>query len=302
MGEGATHRSLLDTESHPWFAEIMAYTLPVSFDRFIEAISLTGKHEDTAEARRKRLVALLEASFTILDTIPTGSIIRETALVGHADLDIMVVLHYGKHIKDKTPRRVLEDVREALEGYSRIVKKNGQAVTLYYSSWPNVDIVPACRITNDDGSVNYYEIPDMTRNRWLRSRPRSHNSAMAAASERQRELVRMVKTWNREHSGLMQSYHLEVLTLSLPDVTQGWPFEIHYFFDHAVQLIDLPLYHPNGTPGRVDDYLDQETRQAVKQRLERARDRASAAKRTNDVEEAIRLYRVIFGGKFPAYG
>jgi len=280
----------------------MPYTLPVSFDRFLEAISLSGKHEDTAESRRERLVSLLEKSFTILDTIPTGSIVRETALIGQADLDIIAVLHHGKHIKDKSPKQVLENVREALSGYTRMVKKNGQAVTLYYDSWPNVDIVPAGRVVNDDGTIKHYRIPDTTRGRWLQSRPRAHNKAMAGASARQRELVRMIKTWNHEHSELMQSYHIEVLVLSLPNVTQGWSFEVHYFFDHAVEMIDSPLHHPNGTPGQVDDYLDDETRTAVKDRLKRARDRTGAAQGTSDAEESIRLYRMVFGDKFPAYG
>lgn len=172
----------------------------------------------------------------------------------------IAVLHYGQHINGKSPKQVLESVQEALSGYTRMVKKNGQAVTLYYDSWPNVDIVPASRFVNDDGTVKHYKIPDMTRGRWLQSRPRAHTTAMAEASVRQRELVRMIKTWNREHSELMQSYHIEVLVLSLPDVTQGWPFEVHYFFEHAVEMIDTALYHPNGTPGRVDDYLDHETR------------------------------------------
>jgi hypothetical protein len=174
-------------------------------------------------------------------------------------------------------------------------------VTLYYKSWPNVDIVPATRVTNDDDTVNYYEIPDMTNNRWLQSRPRAHNTAIADASERQRELIRMIKTWNRAHSELMQSYHIEVLVLSLPDVTLTWPAEIRYFFEQAVARLHTPLFHPNDTPGRVDEYLDWSTRVAVKERLERARNRARIAEQAS-AERAIELYRVIFGDKFPAYG
>lgn len=287
-----------------WSPEGMAYSITAAFREFLERITLTGRHEDTADARRKRIVALLEKSFEILDTFPTGSIIRETALIGHADLDVFVVLHYGRHVEGKPPRQLLGDVQKVLAGYSTSVRKNGQAVTLYYESWPNVDIVPASRVKNDDGSISHYNIPDMIHNRWIRTRPRRHDESMRQASERQRELVRMVKTWNRNHSELMQSYHIEVLVLSLPDVTSGWPYEIKYFFEKAAERIDTPLYHPNGTPGQVDEYLDSGTRAEVKQRLERARDRACAAYQVadRDVAEALRLYGVIFGSRFPAYG
>jgi len=204
----------------------MAYTIPVAFDTFISNIALSGDHRDTAEKRRERLVSLLEGSFTVLDTILAGSIPHGTAVAGAADLDIITVLHYGKHIKGKSPKAVLESIRDALAGSSKIVKKNGQAVTLYYTKWPNVDVVPASRVDNSDGTVSHYNIPDMNRGVWLQTRPRRHNKAMAALSARQRQLIQMLKCWNSAHSSIMQSYHLAVLVMSLPDVTCGWPYEV----------------------------------------------------------------------------
>ena len=283
------------------FPTDMPFTLPIAFDQFLENISLKGSHTATAESRRDRLVTLLGNAFTILDTIPTGSIIHDTALRGHADLDIIVVFHYGRHVQGKTPEQLLEDVREALAGKSTMVKKNGQAVTLYYSTWPNVDIVPASRVDNADGTVNHYSIPDMTHNRWLQAYPRAHDQAMAAASDRRKQLIRMLKSWNRAHSELMSSFHLEVLVMSLPDVTLEWPSEIHYFFNKATEILDAPLYYPRGTANRVDDYLSALDRIFVKDRLERARDRAFSAYHAS-AEEAMRLYRIIFGDDFPAYG
>ncbi|MDI9639403.1 nucleotidyltransferase [Kamptonema cortianum] len=101
---------------------------------------------------------------------------RYTAVSGYADLDVIVVLHYGKHIKDRTPSQVLQSVRDALGEYRPGVRKNGQAVTLKYKTWPNVDIVPVARVVNDDGSVDHYSVPDMTREVWIHSRPRNHST------------------------------------------------------------------------------------------------------------------------------
>ena len=47
------------------------------------------------------------------------------ALTGNADLDVFVVLHFGKHIKNKLPSQVLQSVQDSLGEY----RKNGQAVT-----------------------------------------------------------------------------------------------------------------------------------------------------------------------------
>jgi tRNA nucleotidyltransferase (CCA-adding enzyme) len=88
----------------------MPYTVPASFNKFIENVSLTGDHKETATARKDRVVPLLSNSFTILDAFATGSIQRGTALKTIADLDVMVVLHWSKHIKGKSPEQVLQDV------------------------------------------------------------------------------------------------------------------------------------------------------------------------------------------------
>lgn len=188
---------------------------------------------------------------------------------------------------------------------SKIVKKNGQAVTLYYTKWPNVDIVPASRVSNSDGTVDHYNIPDMTRGTWLQTRPRRHNKAMAGLSLKQRQMIQMLKCWNSAHSDIMQSYHLAVLVMSLPDVTSEWSFEIRYFFEEATKKADGPLHHPKDEDNEVDSYLDYSSRAGLKDRLELAGSRAASAETAvarGDAEEAMRLYRVIFGEKFPAYG
>ena len=149
----------------------MPYTVPVSFDKFLENISLTGDHNETATARKDRIVSLLQNAFTILDAFPTGSISNGTALRAQADLDVMVVLHWSKHVEGKNPEQVLQGVRDALGDYRTNVRKNGQAVTLYYDSWPNVDVVPVSRCRNDDGTINYYSVPDMNSGKWLKSVP-----------------------------------------------------------------------------------------------------------------------------------
>jgi hypothetical protein len=288
----------------------MPYTVPVSFDRFIENISLTGDHKQTAEDRRAAIVSLLENTFEVLDSFPTGSIPKGTALKSHADLDVMAVLHWTKHIEGKTPAQVLQRVRDALGKYRTNVRKNGQAVTLYYDSWPSVDIVPVGRIRKDDGSISHYTVPDMNTGRWLESRPRRHANAISAKAKecgsQFKPLVRMIKEWNKQHSDLMESYHLEVLALNACDgPLSDYPWDVFCFLEKAAELAAAPLAYAGGY---ADDYLDSAAdRQAVVRRLETARDRARDAwhltydGRTHH-ERAITIWRQIFGDRFPAYG
>ena len=288
----------------------MPSTVPTSFNKFVENISLTGDHKETATARKDRVVSLLSNSFTILDAFATGSIPRGTALKTVADLDVMVVLHWSKHIKGKSAEQVLQDVRDALGEYRTNVRKNGQAVTLYYDSWPNVDIVPVSRTTDSDGSVNHYNVPNMTSGRWLESRPRRHANAIDAKANKCgdcfKPLVRMVKQWNIAHSDLMESYHIEALSLKAFDgVISDYPWVVFQFFDKAVTLVKSSLPYEGGY---ADDYLDNDDeREEVLNRLEAARDKARTAwyltyDRRSEHEGAIGIWRQVFGDKFPAYG
>ncbi len=287
----------------------MPYTVAVSFDKFYENINLSGNHRDTANRRRDDIVTTLENKFDILDAFATGSIPRYTALKKHADLDVIVVLHYSKHTKGKLPSEVLQSIRDHLAQHKTNVRKNGQAVTLYYKTWPNVDIVPVSRLVDDNGKVTGYEIPDMNNEEWIKSKPKQHTSNLTSQASTCgtafRQIITMVKWWNHQHSNYLQSYHIEVMAMKaffgqLSDMS----WDIFKFFDEASELIQSPLWYEGAF---VDDYLTYTSRQEAQKRLKTARDKASDAwyktyDANSDHESAIAIWRQIFGGKFPAYG
>ena len=287
----------------------MPYTVPVSFDKFVENISLTGDHREISDSRKNAVVSLLENTFTIVDSFSTGSIPRYTALKTLADLDVMVVLHWEKHIKGKTPEQVLKSVRDALGKYRTSVRRNGQAVTLSYDSWPNVDIVPVSRSDNDDGTVNHYNVPDMNTGRWLTTRPRKHSSELdskaSSCGNKFRPIMRMIKQWNKEHSDLMESFHIEVMaTRIFVGNISDYSWSVFQYFDEAAKLASSLLPYEDGY---ADDYLDWTKRQEVLKRLQTARDRARDAwyltyNGKDKHKEAIEIWRQIFGDRFPVYG
>lgn len=92
----------------------MAYTVAKSFVDFISAITITDNAEDIAKTRRDAIFNLLKDEFHILEAFPMGSMMHGTGQKNIADVDVLVALHYGKHIEGKSPRQVLEGVRSHL--------------------------------------------------------------------------------------------------------------------------------------------------------------------------------------------
>ncbi len=287
----------------------MAYTVTASFDAFYENINLSGDHRQSANARRDNVVNTLSNKFEIIESFATGSIPKFTALKGQADLDVMVALHYGKHIKDKTPTRVLQDVRDALAEWRTGARKNGQAVTLYYTTWPNVDIVPVSRVVNDDGTVAHYNVPDSNTDTWIPSRPKLHASNIESKASdcgfNFRRIIKMIKHWNKVHSDYLQSYHIEVLAQKVFDTNlDDTPWHVFQFFEKARPLLTTNLWHELGY---ADNYLSWSDRQEVLKRFDTAINRSRDAwhktyRDAQDHKSAIEIWRQIFGDKFPAYG
>ena len=287
----------------------MAHNVAGSFEAFYEQINLSGDHRDTANARKDRIISLLKNDFEILDAFSTGSIPKFTALKNRADLDVLVVLHFGKHVKDKSPTEVLESIRKPLSQYRTNVRKNGQAVTLGYDSWPNVDIVPVSRTPNSDGSVSHYNVPNANSGTWIQSRPRKLAAAIESKAtecdQNFRRIIKMIKHWNHVHSEYLSSYHIEVLALNvLSGNLDDTPWHVSQFFVAVRPLLLNSLYYELGF---ADAYLSYADRAEALKRIDTAITKSRAAwyltyNDNTDHKSAIALWQQVFGDKFPAYG
>jgi hypothetical protein len=283
----------------------LPYTVPVSFDKFIENISVSGNQSETANSRSQSIVNLLDKDFTILEAFPLGSLVSGTSLKGYADADVMLVLHFGNHIDGKSPTQVLQAVRDKLSEYNtRMAKKNGQAVTLYFKTWPNVDIVPAYRVT-DNGTFYCYKIPNMNDDTWIETRPKIHIQNMKAVSSSKINLVKMIKEWNRKHSSYLSSFHIEVMALSYEDFYEDYAWHTFKFFEHMYDKTQYRIPAPSGLGGYVDDYLGYTDRQEARKRIEIAlsnsRNAWSHAYNNRD-KDSIEGFGRLFGERFPSYG
>jgi hypothetical protein len=287
----------------------MPYTVETSFTSFYNDINLGGDHRETANTRRDDIVSKLSKSFTILESFSSGSIPKYTALKEHADLDVIVALHFGRHINGKTPTQVLQDVRNALAEWRTGARRNGQAVTLHYTTWPNVDIVPVSRTTDNSGNVLSYNVPNSNNDTWILSKPKTHANTIETKSSscgyNFRRVIKMIKHWNRIHGDYLQSYHIEALALkALEGNLDDTAWSVFQFFVKARSLLIGRLWHDTGY---ADDYLTWSNRQEALRRFDTAIDKSrSAWYRTcspnNDHKGAIEIWKQIFGSRFPAYG
>jgi hypothetical protein len=283
----------------------LPYTIPYSFNTFIERISITGNQAVTAESRCRSIVSLLDKEFEILESFPLGSLVSGTSLSGYADADVMLVLHYGMHAEGKSPTEFLQLVRDKLSDYNtRMAKKNGQAVTLFFKTWPNVDIVPAYRVA-DNGSIYCYKIPNVNDNTWIETRPKIHVNKMKSASKQKIHLIKMIKEWNRKHSAYLSSFHIEVMALSYDNFFDDYAWHTFKFFEHMHTKIKTYIPLPSGVSGFVDDYLSYADRLEVTNRIESALGKsrvAWSAHHNNNDKESIEKFGKIFGDRFPSYG
>jgi hypothetical protein len=292
----------------------MAKTVKAAFEEFHDRINITGDHRETCRARKDALVDHMKKTLTIVDSFQSGSIPKYTALKTLSDLDVIVALNYSKHCKDKKPSEVLAAARSALSTYKIGARRNGQAVTVKYDTWPNVDIVPVYRVADGD-KILHYCIPDMNTETWIEAKPVSHaNKIDELAGSRGaefRKIIKMMKWWNHVNNGYLESYHIEVLAVQELASFTEWSWNVYQFIEKMHTSISTCILSPcllyDGS--YADKYLKSADRTEVSNRLNGAKGNAlsawyaTTASNPNKSEEtAINLWRKVFGDKFPIYG
>jgi len=163
-----------------------------------------------------------------------------------ADVDIFVVLA-SKYFEQNGQAALLDRVKRALLKTYRTpdISRNGQAVTIVFVDF-RVDVVPGFH-----RSGGGFLIPDSVRRSWISTDPKKHIEILSAANTAHNgdlvPLIKMIKGWNKKHSQMLRSFHLEVVILSvLEGVTiSDYPSGVRYVFDKARSKMSYPLADPS---------------------------------------------------------
>jgi hypothetical protein len=294
----------------------MTLTVPKAFSAFAASITPTDSEEATIAGRRTAVVNFMLAKYgegstmPLIETKVIGSAGRKTLIRPVEDVDIFCVFSASKvwpNYKNNS-QELLYRVREALTGYSvKTVGARGQAVRLFYSQGPNVDITPASASSDWWGRPDGYVIPRGDGG-WQKTNPYEHGRFMAKRNEQLsyhlKPLVRLLKRWNQQHSRRLRSFHLELIVQQTfgqlgSDMRQA----TLKFFEWGVN--NLHVNDPAGYSGDLAVGLTSAQQQAITQSFDTAAEharRAQAADAAGKTAEAFRQWRLIFGDGFPSYG
>lgn len=276
----------------------------------MENLEITDLQASTASTRQKNVRDAVANELVVLDDFLTGSYKRSTMIapLAEADIDIFTVLD-SKYYEANGQANLLDRVKRVLKKtYPKTpdISRNGQAVTITFTDF-QVDVVPAF-YRNGGG----YLIPDSILKRWVSTDPKKHVDIWSNANKAHNgdlvPLIKMIKGWNKTHSALLHSFHLETLILNiLNNITiTDFPSGIRYVFDKARTQVLSPAYDLAGYGGDIGAYLDTSSKKAdVVTRLETAYQRAVDAEnleRQGKTPDAYTRWQLIFDHYFPSYG
>lgn len=287
----------------------MATTITSGFQKLKENLEITGLQAATTSSRQQNVRDNVAKEMTVLRSFLTGSYMRNTMIapLSEADIDIFLVMDPSYFAQDGQASLLDKVKRALLKSYNNsAISRAGQAVTIRFTDfW--VDVVPGF-----DRPGGAFYIPDSVGKRWISTDPPKHVELWSALNANRSymfvPLVKMLKCWNRAHSNLLNSFHLEVLAYNAFQFTtiSDYPTAIQYFFFAAQSGIASGTYDPAGYGGNVGSYLNtQKKRDDVTTRLKAAYEKSTEAisyARNSYIPATFGKWQVIFGDYFPAYG
>lgn len=295
----------------------MALTVAQAFTEFAVKLKPTARQEATMGARRQAVEDFLTEAYPTDSLMPIlgirliGSAGRKTLIRPVDDIDVFAVFDDSRVWSQyqHNSKELLYRVREVLDGYRvQTVGSRGQAVRLFYTDGPHVDITPAFPLynrifRNQEGYVIPYGDGD-----WLRTDPYKHHDFMVTRNQQLdnqlKPLVRLLKRWNRAHSSRLKSFHLEMSTqATFGSLSGNMRLNVAFFFKEAAR--HLHVKDPAGYSGDLAASLTRNQQDEITNGFAYALDhsqRAQAAEANGEVAEALRQWRIVFGDEFPSYG
>lgn len=243
-----------------------------------------------------------------------GSYARDTAIrprktaegVERPDVDIIIVTSFTT---SDDPEEVLNELAKALRDGGFTVERINKRSVRVVTTNAEIDVVPVCK----DGSR--YQLPDRDLERWKATNPPEHTIWSSKQNERFEKrfkpLVKLKKWWRRENKTgkRPKGFVLEVLvSLNAPDreTHYGEAFaqlleNIYDNYGASAEAGHKPFIEDPGLPG--SDIMSKVSITDWKNFIERVRVHAGLARRAQneqDEEEATKLWKRIFGDRFPS--
>ena len=293
-------------------------TVQDAFKKFRSRLELTTREQDDASRRQNEIRGVMKKSFSVEHDFLTGSYARYTKTKPLKDVDIFCVLgEKERHYRDEDPSVLLSDVKKTLideYGEDNVFQQrrsvcvdfgiredeNGETDDKILS----FDVVPAFDETK------YYEIPDTAvSSGWTKTDPTVHYDLAVEAhrsfNKEWKGFVRMMKSWNREQGKpIKPGFLIEVMALEVlyPPFGGVYAREIQAFFHTLADRIREDWADPAGLGPNVSDRMTAQMRVDARIALLDAERQAASAirlEREGKGGEALRIWRGLFGKRFP---
>lgn len=273
-----------------------------------------------ARERRDMFKKAFGAEGDVSEVFSSGSLRRATQLRPIHDLDLVIVYDVGAHQTCGQPGNSAADALNHVQGrvntllgitngtsskLVRLAKVRNHSVKCFVDapdSGFTVDVMPALR--QADATLL---IPEKLSRTWVPADPEyliDEVEARHATWRHYRPMVRVLKDWRLDATANMasgvKSLVIEVLALTCLPASGTRAQALARFFEAAVTATHQPICDPAGLCGEVQPDLDYA---GLRAELEKAAEHANNAvlcEQLNDIANAKRLWRKVFGIDFPA--
>lgn len=274
-------------------------TLLQSINSLIDNITVTDKQEENISSSVNNITKTLEddESLNLKETFLNGSYERDTIIRPLDDIDIFAVLDEDKWIDDygslPSPQTVLTKIKNFLEkqdDYKGKVKQDRPCVTVELSN-KSFDILPAFEF----GEIGY-QIPNYDLESWTLAYPKTLSESLAQAQKnydyKLKNIVKVVKYWNRLNDKIIPSYYIEEIAIKIfyYDKFNNYENSIRKWFNEAVNHLESEKF-------KSETEFDK-----FKKKLEKTKDKLNDAKEYLDnrsENDAKKIWKEIFQREFP---
>lgn len=275
-------------------------TLLQAIDIFTDNISVTDRQEDNIESSVSNLDGHLkdkENDLYVNRTFTNGSYERDTILRPLDDIDMFAVLNRDKWKNEfgnlPNPQSVLTKFKNFLNDqhdYKGKVTQDRPCVSIELSD-KNFDVLPSFEELGGG-----YLIPNYDLKSWTYSYPEKLMTDLddihRLRNYKIKPTVKAVKSWNRDNGKLIPSYHIEETAINIYLVNNFINLEesIRIWFNNAEYNLLSSKFKSNEEYTKALNKVKK-----VKDKLNEARGQYD----NNNEDEAIKIWKEIFGKEFP---
>jgi Second Messenger Oligonucleotide or Dinucleotide Synthetase domain len=291
----------------------MARSVNEGFTKFIADLKPLQSEHDRAAAHRASVKSCLEKNFDCYNFFETGSFGNGTGVRHHSDTDYFAICPSNKLWNSS--QYTLGRFREALKATfwnTDGISVNTPAVSIPFGTYASetMEITPAIfngLIDTPHGKKGYYSIPDYD-DGWIQSSPDAHNSYVSYHDQRLggklKPLIQLIKAWKYINNAPISSFYLELRTTKYAEGETSIVYDIDvknilkYLADN-----DLPmLQDPMKVSGYVKACSTAAKFETALTKIKADAERATKAvtNRESNVDEAFRLWNLVFYNKFPS--